>query len=107
MGQVQRRKQNVAKNKMYQKKRRTRNFSKDIDQIYEDVNDAKRTKMLTNQTPSEDLPGMGQYYCLTCAKYFTNEPSLQDHLKTKVHKRNIKKLQEKPYTQKDSDEYGK
>jgi len=107
MGRPQRRKGTPAKNKIYHKKKRTRNFVKDVDQIYEDVNNPNKTEQLLNQAPSEDLPGLGQFYCMTCARYFINETALQDHLRTKVHKKHLKKLQEKPYTQKDAEEYSK
>jgi len=107
MGRVQRRKGNVAKNKHLHKKKRTRNFSRDVDQIYEDVNVPGKKEQLLNQPINEDLPGLAQYYCLSCARYFVNEKALQNHLTTKVHKKNLKKLQEKPYSIKESEEYGK
>lgn len=37
--------------------------------------------------PDEDLPGMGQHYCITCARHFMNETILQQHRNTKDHRR--------------------
>ncbi|KAH7647989.1 hypothetical protein RS030_3397 [Cryptosporidium xiaoi] len=37
-----------------------------------------------------DLPGNGQFYCITCARYFINSSSLLSHNKSKDHKRLIK-----------------
>ena len=106
MGRI-RRKGNFAKNKQISKLRRTRNYRKDIDQIYDDVNQPEKTEKLTNQSVDESLPGLGQHYCVTCARYFINRITLTGHLKTKQHKKSIKSLKEKPYTQKDAEEYSK
>ncbi|KAK4396393.1 Zinc finger protein [Sesamum angolense] len=35
----------------------------------------------------EDLPGMGQYYCLHCDRYFANVVVRDEHFKTKRHKK--------------------
>lgn len=50
-----------------------------------------------------DKPGNAQHYCIHCARYFINEQALQDHFKTKVHKRRLKALELEPYTIKDSE----
>ena len=34
-----------------------------------------------------DLPGMGQYYCLSCARFFINKDTLAEHTKTQLHKK--------------------
>lgn len=105
MGRV-RRKGNFAKSKGISKRRRTRNFRKDIDQIYEDVK-PENTEKYENQPVDESLPGLGQHYCISCSKYFINKIALAGHKKTKLHKKNLKNLKEKPYTQKEAEEYGK
>jgi hypothetical protein len=35
----------------------------------------------------EDKPGLGQYYCISCARYFISTNALQDHFQTKRHKK--------------------
>ncbi|EYU29873.1 hypothetical protein MIMGU_mgv1a025618mg, partial [Erythranthe guttata] len=35
----------------------------------------------------EDLPGMGQFYCLHCDRYFANVEVRDEHFKTKKHRR--------------------
>ena len=50
----------------------------------------------------EDLPGLGQYYCIFCSRYFINQKSLDIHYKTKEHKKRVKVTKEKPYTIEDS-----
>lgn len=39
-------------------------------------------------------------FCLR--RYFVNETSLNDHAKTKIHKRRLKALQMEPYTQEEA-----
>ena len=105
MGRV-RRKGNFAKNKDISKRRRTRNYRKDLDQIYEDVKPENVGKF-SDLPVDEHLPGLGQHYCVTCSRFFVNKIALAGHYKTKQHKKNVKNVQEKPHTQKDAEEYGK
>ena len=98
MGHCQRRKANTAKHKQYGKNRRTRNKTKDLDQIVEDLQPEKLLKF-KNPEIDENLPGLGQFYCIFCARYFVNQKSLDDHYKTKEHKKRVKVVKtEKPYT---------
>lgn len=58
---------------------------------------------LLNQEVDLDKPGFAQNYCLHCAKYFIDQRALDDHFRTKVHKRRMKALQDEPYTEKEAD----
>ncbi|KAI3826175.1 hypothetical protein L1987_00220 [Smallanthus sonchifolius] len=52
----------------------------------------------------EDLPGMGQYYCLHCDRYFANVAVRDEHFKTKRHKKRLKTMAgPAPHTQLDAD----
>ena len=104
MGQAQRRRKNLSKNKQYGKIRRTRNKTKDLDQIIEDLQPQNLVK-LQNQQPDEDLPGLGQHYCAFCSRYFITSNALESHYLTKEHKKRVKKTKEEPYTIKDSLKY--
>ena len=101
MGKCQRRKGNTAKHKQYGKSRRTRNKTKDLDQIVEDL-DPKNALKFQNLEIDENLPGLGQFYCIFCARYFINKIALDEHYKTKEHKKRVKVTKEKPYTIEDS-----
>lgn len=81
--------------KRYKTKRRT----KDLDLIYEDLASQEKITKLLNQPLDETKPGLGQHYCIHCAKYFETAIALKTHLKTKVHKRRVKELKQDPYTQ--------
>ncbi|KAL4310927.1 hypothetical protein GQ457_01G016380 [Hibiscus cannabinus] len=52
----------------------------------------------------EDLPGMGQYYCLHCDRYFANSTVRDEHFKTKRHKKRLKLMSgPAPHTQLDAE----
>ncbi|KAE9465472.1 hypothetical protein C3L33_02626, partial [Rhododendron williamsianum] len=52
----------------------------------------------------EDLPGMGQYYCLHCDRYFASVAVRDEHFKTKRHRKRVKQMMgPKPHTQLDAD----
>ncbi|KAJ0262184.1 hypothetical protein HA466_0051610 [Hirschfeldia incana] len=53
---------------------------------------------------SEDLPGMGQFYCLHCDRYFSKASVRDDHFKTKKHKKRVKIMNgPAPHSQLDAD----
>lgn len=56
-----------------------------------------------NQEVDIDKPGNAQHYCLHCARYFINNQALQEHFRTKVHKRRLKALEIEPYTIEESE----
>lgn len=101
MGKCQRRRGNTSKNKQYGKKRRTRNKTLDLDQIVADLDPVNAFKF-QNMPIDEYLPGLGQFYCVFCSRYFVNNHSLEVHNKTKEHKKRVKVTKEKPYTIADS-----
>lgn len=80
--------------KRYKTKRRTR----DLDLIYNDMASKESIAKLKNQPLDETKPGLGQYYCIECAKYFETQPTLDLHRKGKVHKRRVKDLSQRPYS---------
>ncbi|KAK0517224.1 hypothetical protein JMJ35_000379 [Cladonia borealis] len=80
-------------------KRRTR----DLDQVHADLKSSKHLAQHKAAKPAEDLPGLGRYYCVECAKWFEGENSLVQHRKGKNHKRRIRALRAEPYTQKEAD----
>lgn len=80
--------------KRYKTKRRTR----DLDLVYGDLATTESVRALKNQPLDETKPGLGQYYCVECAKYFENQISLDRHTKGKIHKRRVKDLKLRPYT---------
>ncbi|KAI4245719.1 MAG: hypothetical protein L6R40_002247 [Gallowayella cf. fulva] len=80
-------------------KRRTR----DLDQVHADLRSSKHLSEHKTAKPAEDLPGLGQWYCVECAKWFENEHSMQQHARGKNHKRRVRMLKEEPYSQKEAE----
>merc|ERR1719379_2107678 len=95
MGRQQHGSRTHSKNKTYKKLIRTRRRKKDLDQIQDEMKTHDPSKLPVDQ----DLPGLGQHMCLTCDRYFMSDTILQQHNKTKPHKRKLKLALEKPYSQ--------
>lgn len=78
---------------------KTKRYTRDSDRILqEDLKSKAAVHALKNQSFDEYLPGLGQHYCVPCAKYFESDRALTTHTKSKVHKREIKNIKFGPYT---------
>ncbi|KAL9055378.1 MAG: hypothetical protein Q9162_003575 [Coniocarpon cinnabarinum] len=84
-------------------KKKTRRNRRGLDQIHADLNVAGHLQQYQKDKTEEDLPGLGQYYCTECAKWFDQEGNLAKHARSKAHKKRVKALQEQPYTQKEAE----
>ncbi|KAK9449947.1 uncharacterized protein V1518DRAFT_415132 [Limtongia smithiae] len=80
-------------------KRRTR----DLDQVHSDLVSPKTKTALLNQKLDESKPGLGQYYCIECAKYFETDFARVVHRRGKNHKRRVRMLKEQPLSQAEID----
>ncbi|CAG8503540.1 2499_t:CDS:2 [Ambispora gerdemannii] len=128
MGRIRRSRTHKG-NKDHSKKYRTRKYTKDLDQIHDDLlklegkNSSEKLHQGQEQPPHDidpDLPGLGQHYCIACARYFIDANALTEHYRGKwlIHVLNlakhihsalsayspcdsdrIKLLKEAPYTQ--------
>lgn len=58
---------------------------------------------LESQPISLDTPGLGQHYCVECARYFESDSALNSHWRSKVHKRRCKTLKDPAYTIEESE----
>lgn len=63
----------------------------------------ENAEKLLNQDVDLDLPGSAQHYCIHCARYFIDDQALNEHFKTKVHKRRLKALELEPYSIEESE----
>ncbi|ETI25055.1 hypothetical protein G647_04425 [Cladophialophora carrionii CBS 160.54] len=77
-------------------KRRTR----DLDQVKADLKSPRHLRLHQSTKASEDLPGLGAFYCIECAKYFSDSHNLNEHRRGKNHKRRVRMLKEEAHTQK-------
>jgi bud site selection protein 20 len=60
---------------------------RDLDQIHADLKSPKHLADYKNTKAAADLPGLGQFYCVECAKWFETEHSMVGHRKGSAHKR--------------------
>ena len=80
------------------KRHKTKRRERDIDLIYNEISSKESIARLKNQPLDDTKPGLGQYYCVECAKYFESQLTLNIHGKGKVHKRRVKELRQRPYS---------
>ena len=59
-----------------------------------------------NQEIDEEKPGLAQYYCVHCTRYFISLAALQTHFKTKEHKKRVKTCKEIPYSHEEAERAG-
>ncbi len=60
---------------------------RDLDQIDQIMKDPNKKAELLHQPIDENLPGLGQFYCVECAKYLENEYALKAHRKGSRHRK--------------------
>lgn len=82
----------------FKKSRDVKRRAKDLDQIQDEV---KAGVVVHAVDP--DLPGLGQSYCVTCARHFMDRDNLDKHCRTKPHRRRLKLVAEEQYTQEEAD----
>ncbi|KAI0475025.1 hypothetical protein GGR56DRAFT_675191 [Xylariaceae sp. FL0804] len=82
---------------------KTRRKVRDLDQIKADLESPKHLAQFQQTKAKEDLPGLGKWYCVECAKWYETEASLVVHRKGKPHKRRVKQLREGPFMPKDAE----
>ena len=95
MGGPYRRKKVLKAKKEFYRSCKTKNRTKDLDQIQLDLT---VENVYSAKSIDPDLPGLGQFHCFACCKYFTQQNVLDLHMKTKNHKKRLRLLQEVPYT---------
>eukprot|EP01108_Squamamoeba_japonica_P010256 TRINITY_DN9915_c0_g1_i1.p2 TRINITY_DN9915_c0_g1~~TRINITY_DN9915_c0_g1_i1.p2 ORF type:complete len:156 (+),score=22.78 TRINITY_DN9915_c0_g1_i1:42-470(+) len=92
--------QGVKKMASASRSKKLKRAPKAIDEIYDEINTPKweEVRQRTRVKPlNEDLPGLGQYYCMQCARHFISVTALETHNKSKSHKRRVRDLRSKPY----------
>ncbi|KAG8087602.1 hypothetical protein GUJ93_ZPchr0010g7443 [Zizania palustris] len=84
--------------------RRGKFLVKADDAVYDELLKLAEDADARNLPVDEDLPGMGQFYCLHCDRYFASESVKEEHYRSKRHKKRIKQMSgPAPHTQLDAD----
>lgn len=84
-------------------KRKTRRHTRDLDQRHADLASQRHLQQYKDTFAKEDLPGLGQFYCVECAKFFESESNFEKHSKGKPHKKRVRQLKEEPYSHKEAE----
>jgi bud site selection protein 20 len=87
MGRPQRRSRTTVKDKAGTKARRTRRRTKDIDQIQDEISRASKSAPSEQRPIDPEKPGLGQFMCVYCDAYFISDVVMQEHLRSKPHKK--------------------
>lgn len=69
-------------------------LNRDLDQVKADIASSKHLVRYQSTKAAEDLPGLGQWYCIECAKWFEGEHNLVAHRRGKNHKRRLESCDE-------------
>lgn len=90
-------------NKVYHKTKRAGKLQHD-DQTFNNVTTEKVAQKLKNQELNFDKPGLAQFYCLICNRYFNDKYANEQHIRGKSHKQKLKSLKkDKPFTQEEAE----
>ncbi|KAJ3693104.1 hypothetical protein LUZ60_012199 [Juncus effusus] len=86
--------------------RRSKFLVKGDDMVYDELL-KQAEEMKEKELPVDvDLPGLGQFYCVHCDRFFASEEVREEHNKTKLHKKKVKQMLTAPHTQLDADVAG-
>ena len=79
--------------------RMTRRAQPDLDQIHAEYHAAQSRTVARRELLDIDKPGLGQFRCVACARYFVSVNAQRAHERTKAHRRRLKQLHtDVPYT---------
>ena len=79
---------------------KTKRLTRGLDQVKADLANPKHLTQYKSTKATEDLPALGEFYCIECAKWFEGEHNLAGHRRGKNHKRRVKELKGKAHSQK-------
>ncbi|KMZ63270.1 hypothetical protein ZOSMA_41G01130 [Zostera marina] len=88
--------------------RRIKFLVKGDDVVYDELLKAAEEAAKGTETKAlplnDDLPGMGQFYCLHCDRFFATNTVREEHVRSKLHKKRVKQMNgPAPHTQLDAD----
>lgn len=78
---------------------KTKRLTRGLDQVKADLASKRHLEQYTETKAAEDLPGLGEFYCIECAKWFEGKYNLSAHRKGKNHKRRVKELKAEVHSQ--------
>ncbi|KAK8964214.1 hypothetical protein KSP40_PGU003431 [Platanthera guangdongensis] len=83
----------VKKRRFSNKSARRSNFLlKGNDLVFDELKKLTEGEQMKPLPLNEDLPGMGQFYCAHCDRYFADEEVRGEHCRSKRHKKRVKEM---------------
>ncbi|EWC48238.1 hypothetical protein DRE_02342 [Drechslerella stenobrocha 248] len=82
---------------------KTRNRKRDLDQIATDIKHPSRLRQHLSTLPLDELPALGQLYCTPCARFLESQHALDHHVRSKTHKKRVRRLEEPAYSHAEAD----
>ncbi|KAL0918320.1 hypothetical protein M5K25_010322 [Dendrobium thyrsiflorum] len=83
----------VKKRRFSHKSARRSNFLlKGDDMVFDELKKLVESGETKPLPLDEDLPGMGQFYCLHCDRHFANDEVREEHYRSKRHKKRMKQM---------------
>lgn len=78
---------------------KTKRLTRGLDQVKADLANPRHLELHKSTKAAEDLPGLGEFYCIECAEWFEGEHNMAAHRRGKNHKRRVKELKAEAHTQ--------
>jgi bud site selection protein 20 len=87
----------MSRQRSNKRARKRRERGPELDVIHKELRE--RGPFAAETEADWDLPGLGQFRCVVCSRYFISRNALDEHSVSKPHKRRVKLLGlEAPYT---------
>lgn len=85
-------------NRQYCKMAGARKLEHD-DQTFKHLTTQKLADKLKNQEIDYDVAGLAQNFCLACNRHFNTQQVMEEHVRSKKHKQQVKKMKkDKPFS---------
>lgn len=91
--------------KAFSRSCRTRNRARDLDQVHADLLQASSSSLSLDvkaegpESELDEVAGGGRHPCVHCARHFIDQTALDKHVASKLHKKRLRLLKERPYSQ--------
>ena len=82
---------------------KTKRLSRGLDQVQADLASDRHLTLYKSTKAAEDLPALGEFYCVECSKWFEQEHNLAGHRKGQAHRKRMKELKSEAHTQEMAD----
>jgi bud site selection protein 20 len=87
----------MGRRRANKRSRKRQTYQPDLDLIHQEIR--KQGVFAPEAVVDLDKPGLGQFRCIACSRYFMSKKALDEHVLSKPHKRRLRLLEKQvPYT---------